>query len=314
MKTQNKMKNNFFLLLLFLTFSKPLFSQNDSIFPNEYGTWVFQPFGYDIDPVNYDIGEYRIRKIDPNYDTMTMYSLVYDNNGNVTELHFATLYTDSLKVYSKKGHQAQFFDFYVSYNENVNDNYEVLYDFSLNVGDTAYIFFGNDVIVYQIDTIYINGEIRKKFYLTPGDDIWIQGLGSIRHPIFPKIKYCWECLPTICKAKMQYDGPSTVDDYEYNSQPYLCHYASIEENKLNNLNIYPNPLTSDILTLEIEKSFIIEEIKIYDVFLQKILFKPVKFKPGQLAYQIDLSEISSGYYVIELNSKQKKVRQQFVKF
>jgi hypothetical protein len=75
--------------------------------------------------------------------------------------------------------------YYYDYNQEV-----VLYNFSLNVGDT--IFYGKEStnpqsvyykVVDSIGTIELNGEQRKKWSLTTSmynmKDIWIEGIGSV---------------------------------------------------------------------------------------------------------------------------------------
>ena len=88
--------------------------------------------------------------------------------------------------------------YYYNYNQEV-----ILYDFSLNIGDTIFYNKGNGnpqsgyhKVVDSIGTIELAGELRKKWYLTTSmyftKDIWIEGIGSVfRHgllnPIMPDI-------------------------------------------------------------------------------------------------------------------------------
>lgn len=70
----------------------------------------------------------------------------------------------------------------------VSDSVLTLYDFSLQVGDTAYFdtYAINDhVIVSSIDTIDIQGRSRKRFFLN-NEDIWLEGIGSMQGVLRPQ--------------------------------------------------------------------------------------------------------------------------------
>ena len=78
-------------------------------------------------------------------------------------------------------HQVYFTDNYI--------NEGLLYDFDLEIGDTVYVenFYNSEsvsLIVNNIDSIIINGNSRKKYFLYSEEyhrtEIWIEGIGSLR--------------------------------------------------------------------------------------------------------------------------------------
>ena len=316
MKTYNTMKNNILILALLLSFSKPLLAQNDSIFPNLRGEWNIQYHGYDADPFNYLIGKLTLRKLDENFDTMGLYS--YRASHNFEELLIAKIYSDSLKVYVKKATNEEIIDNpSIKFIPSIGNDYQVLYNFSLEIGDTAYFNVVNNayLTVANIDTLFVNGEKRKRFFLDQNSDIWIQGLGSIHHPIYPIINFlnnCEFCLPFICTSLMEYQGSSSIDTFVYDELNIYCHYVSLKENELKNLKIYPNPLNSNYLTIEIDKNIKVDGYKIYDSKLCELKTKPI-LKNNNNIVEIDLKDLTSGFYIIEIKTDNKKSRQRFIK-
>jgi hypothetical protein len=303
------MKKTILILAFLLSFSEMLIAQNDSIFPNLRGEWE-QKYWFNIIEPSPFFGKFILKKIDENYDTMGLYSFKLEQN--FEELLIAKLYSDSLKVYVKKATNEEYIDNFQSIlNINFSDEYMILYDFSLEIGDTAYFSsLENDFIrVYNIDTLIINDEKRKKYYLTPGIDTWIQGLGSIRHPLYPIIyNSCFECYPIICNATLEFDGPSLIDTFNYIEPFNYCEFINMKENDLNSFKLYPNPLYLDKLKIEIEEE--IETIKIYDSKLNVLVHSLNICKKNE---EIDLSNYSSGLFFIEIKTKEKILRQSIIK-
>lgn len=67
------------------------------------------------------------------------------------------------------------------------DSTIILYDFSLEVGDTAYFdqySTFDHAIVTLIDQVLVSGHERRRLTLSNGDQ-WIQGIGSVQDPLRP---------------------------------------------------------------------------------------------------------------------------------
>jgi hypothetical protein len=317
MKTQNKIKNDFFFLVIFLAFFKPLIAQNDSIFPNLRGEWEQQYYFYDNDPSNYFIGKLSTRKLDENFDTMGLYS--YRASHDFEELLIAKIYSDTLKVYVKKATNEEFIDnFNISFTPSLGNDYFILYDFSLEIGDTAYFSYSeNDYqIVNDIDSLLYEGKYKKKLHIGEGDEKWIQGLGSTKHPIYPILnftEYCEICRPYICSSLIEYEGNSVIDTFYYEASQIHCIYATIIEQELNLFKIYPNPLNSDYLTIENDKNIKVDGCKIYDSKLCELKNTFSIKNINDNIVEIDLKDLSSGFYTLEIKTDNKISRQKFIK-
>lgn len=86
------------------------------------------------------------------------------------------------------------------------DSTVALYDFTLVPGDTAYFEdnSGNSnqyspVIVESVSYVTVEGIQRKKIALD-NSDVWIQGVGSLIHPLWP-IMYHFEVYCSLCYMK-----------------------------------------------------------------------------------------------------------------
>ncbi|MBI2259557.1 MAG: T9SS type A sorting domain-containing protein [Flavobacteriia bacterium] len=303
------------LLFLFLLTNQVCFAQNDSIFPNLRGEWEQQYYFYDNDPTNYFIGKLITRKLDENYDTMGLYSFVSDQNPE--GLLIAKLYSDTLKVYVKKATEEQFIDnFDISFLSTLGNDYEVLYDFSLEINDTAYFsYFHNAFLtVTNIEYLNINNELRKKIKIGDGLDIWIQGLGSINHPIYPVINfidYCEICRPSICSSLMEYNGISSVDTYLYESTFLNCYSISIHENELKFIKIYPNPINENILIIDFDKK--IDYFSIYNLQNKKIQYDLPLKSYNKSINELDLKNLPAGFYNLEIVFEGNNIKRKIIK-
>lgn len=75
---------------------------------------------------------------------------------------------------------------------NVNGVDELLFDFSLSMGDTIILGDGKTYTVTSIENINVSGGMRKKINLVHfegtfagNSETWIEGVGNINHPLKP---------------------------------------------------------------------------------------------------------------------------------
>lgn len=120
----------------------------------------------------------------------------------------------------------------------------LLYDFTIQAGDTAYII--NDwcrdpfpIICVSTDSIEINGSNRKTFLFEFPYSIWIEGIGSLQGPLYSGIGYCvadvyYDLLCYYNNGYQIYLNPDAIVCYETNVGT-----SSIPVG--NKLTIYPNP-------------------------------------------------------------------------
>lgn len=199
------------------------------------------------------------------------------------------------------------------YNENGD---ELLYDFSLEVGDTFEIGYliNQDPCSWEIDQIdsleLNNGEFRKRFTLKRSDQsfpippvdyiYWVQGIG---------------CLSSLT----QFSGTCNFDfslklicfmengDYLYTSPNYNgCFISPISEIELQNFKIYPNP-TTDILTIEKATTFLEDlDWTLFNALGQEI--KSAKIPAFEATRTISLADLSKGIYFYSLSSDERLIK------
>ncbi|MFH1121019.1 MAG: T9SS type A sorting domain-containing protein [Bacteroidota bacterium] len=132
----------------------------------------------------------------------------------------------------------------------------LLYDYTLEAGDTAFII--NDwcrepfpIVCVSTDSIGINGSNRKTLLFEFPYSQWIEGIGSLQGPIYSGIDYCvtdvyYDLLCYYNNDKLLYINPSANSCYETN----VGIYNIVVDKKL---TIFPNPSTG-VLNLDIVNS------------------------------------------------------------
>jgi len=182
---------------------------------------------------------------------------------------------------------------------NTNDNGEVLlYDFSLEVGDTLYggnfaLSDEEKLIVTKIDTILYNNSFRRKHHFQFSRQKWIEGIGNIRGLLFIS-----GALPTngiyntlICfkqNGEQKYLNP----EYEECFPGVLS--SKIKAPGENEVLVYPNPSAGHI---HFEKLQDFKILTIYDLHGQIIENREIyskdcltldtyRFPPGMYFYKL----------------------------
>ncbi len=201
----------------------------------------------------------------------------------------------------------------------------VLYDFSLNVGDT--IFYGKESgnpqtvyykVVNSIGTIELNGEQRKIWNLTTSmyymNDIWIEGIGSVvrfglLNPLKPDI-------PT--DASSTYFGCFRDEHILYfnreatNSEDCPCSRWLVNvpevKSKLEEIKLYPIP-TKDKLNINIGNSSY-DFFEIYTCNSKLIENTKINFREN---IELNLGNLEKGIYFIKFSGKDNVCLKKFVK-
>lgn len=210
--------------------------------------------------------------------------------------------------------------YYYNYYQEV-----VLYDFSLNVGDT--IFYGKESgnpqfsyykVVDSIGTIDLNGELRKKWNLTTSmynmKDIWIEGIGSVyRHGLLNPIN---PDIPT--NASSTYFGCYKYGNILYfnreatNSTDCPCSQwlVSVPEIKSESaeIKLYPTP-TKDILNINLGNTTY-DFLEIY-TFNSKLVEK-TKINSRE-NIELNLENLEKGIYFIKFSGKDNIILKKIVK-
>lgn len=270
-----------FPLALLLSFTAA--GQNDSILPNVFGQYTVQQDWGDDSNAQYTLHTTIINE-NPGEDTLE----VYEYNQ-----HVARIALDGYKAYIKKTEFAIQTNFFA--NPHFGDDWEILYDFSLEVGDSACFHYGSVMTVASIDTIYVQGEPRKVLHLDGGwQEQWIQGVGSNWHPLAPKIQY-FENFEKLCGAALTYQGPSPVDSAYY-SQP--CEISGLTESGTTwQFDIRPNPTAGmfNIILPDIRNA----EVVIYDLSGRIVYRGTVKNETTR----VSSTSFAPGMYLVQIRDK-----------
>lgn len=186
----------------------------------------------------------------------------------------------------------------------------LLYDFNLNVGDTASIISlpsdGEfDIFITAIDSVEYDGVIRKRMHIDSEyitfDEYWIEGIGDCWGPLYTLIHsfiICpfWELACVHDNGELIYMNPNTSNCYEIN--------VGIDEvPDSRKTSISPNPVSKD-------ESFIIDSenhirnIKIYNI--DGRLVKTLSPSSSQ-SVKVSTRNLKKGMYLIQIELKDKKI-------
>jgi hypothetical protein len=135
---------------------------------------------------------------------------------------------------------------YLRVSADCADREYLLYDFSLNIGDSVFVggenlFDGIEdstlIVVTSVDTVVYSGVARKTIGLWGGYGQWIEGIGSNRHPFYPlghlhggsELDAEVLCLDSLGNNLLESGCDSTIL------------YLDIKQETLPKLAVYPNP-------------------------------------------------------------------------
>ncbi len=207
----------------------------------------------------------------------------------------------------------------------------LMYDFSMNVGDTVYLAYQlwndhpDDTTRFVLDssnTINFHGVNRRICYVRyePDPDLWpgwfgrnmtwIEGIGSMENPFFPLA-----CIQDYCESSWRllcYDslGVQLYQDTVFNTCDTAYTELGISEQIIGNqLNVFPNPF-DDQLTLSVDQATF-SEICIYNGF-GKCVFAIKWNKEGRVLIN-DIHKLPSGIYFIKAQTDKGHLTKKIVK-
>lgn len=229
------------VLFFISTFS---FSQNDSILPNLNGEYHIKEIAI-VDWSPYFIFSSNQNLIICNQDTLNDTLIVIYESDTV-----ATIWLDNYRAYIKRASV----DPNNFFRGDFGTGYELLYDFGLNVGDTAYLlqYSSNPIVVTTVENIIIQNQNRRKLILSNNEE-WIQGFGSTLHPLISKM-HLFERYFEVCSGDLEYFGNSPIDMFYYENET-VCSLSidEINDKKGYTLKVFPNPTMDGCIIIEIEK-------------------------------------------------------------
>lgn len=192
----------------------------------------------------------------------------------------------------------------------------LIYDFSLNEGDSIYFNELTNICSgigwYTVDSVRIKtffGTDRKIYYLnekaqkSPYTIIWIEGIGSLAgiqyYNSFPMI-YDWQCGELTCcylNNELLYQS--------YYGELYGCSFEYLDINECNNFDvkIYPNPV-SCISKLEFNNP----DAGIFTLYIYDFTGKLINIETTSNAYfLIEKNTNSKGLYFCKLFTDNKEI-------
>ena len=206
--------------------------------------------------------------------------------------------------------------------DNVNPPKRFLYDYSLNVDDTFFVF-GIGIlpfVVTAVDSVEILGQLRKRMVLdnVPHgyQDIWVQGIGSILNHYFgpcedPSVVDAGSGLTCFRESP---DGEiwSTVDSHYciIDELELLCDESSSTHDYIDrsNISLHPNP-TSGFLSVSAD-----QEITFYSIqSINGKLLTQSKTNQKELELSQIVEHLYPGVYVIKIQQKERHSSFRFIK-
>lgn len=200
----------------------------------------------------------------------------------------------------------------------------VLYDFTLDVGDTIYystnLFYQLDYykVVNSIDSVNVSGQFRKRWHLTNSyfnfPDTWIEGIGSVYrygllYPNDPDIVMDGSNPYFGC---FSHDAITYIEESNcYGTCPctdWLVEISEIDKNS-EGVNLFPNP-TGNIVTIETQEDYkMYSYVELYTYNAQ--LLKKIKIVSKKT--EINLDELNKGIYFIKLIGYEKTIWKRIMK-
>lgn len=180
----------------------------------------------------------------------------------------------------------------------------LIYDFSIEIGDTVTI---NNVLsgsiiqmkVVDVDSILINDEYRKQFHFEPVNwpfwDTWVEGIGSLGQGILYSGWYNTSPWYTLICYKQNEIVYYMTPGYTACYYPYV----SVDETYSNNLKVFYNH-TINCIEIRNTGTNIQNHFELYTVFGQRILHKPIT---GNTQINLGKYGLADGIYIYSLKNK-----------
>ncbi len=205
---------------------------------------------------------------------------------------------------------------YLKQYQNVGDF--LLYDFTLNVGDTIKSNFpfgplSRKQLVYSVETILMEtGEIRKYFHSTGYN--YIDGIGSISGPLSVLYELC-TCNPYVSSSLVCFKSADTnlyIDKYSCTDGTCCDLYMGIKDIKTDKKHstVLPNP-TKDVAILQFTNG----DLPSVSVEIINVMGRSMKSIPvtNSSEYKLDLTDCAVGIYYVLVKYKDRTESHKIIK-
>jgi Secretion system C-terminal sorting domain len=189
---------------------------------------------------------------------------------------------------------------------NTSNEDVLLYDFSLEVNDTATVYGAwsmHDIVVTEVNTVLVNETYRKKIVFdelngwSPG--YWIEGVGSVYGLPDAALGQITDYSPVL---SCFYEGNNLAWDNPDNEDLQCSSTLSTNEIEQVELNFFPNPASEKLnWTLPTTNGNSIMQIEIYNSTGQ--MCKSIITNSNQ----IEISDLASGIYSIRFSNDEKLI-------
>lgn len=177
---------------------------------------------------------------------------------------------------------------------------EILYDFSLQVGDTHPIY--SDFLLITIDSVVVENENRQRFIFDNGSVkiVWIEGIGNLGHPFLAYSNDNGQ-MRLLCVSTSQKRIYQTKDVTGFDCENVI---STIDKfTSLLGVNIYPNPSSGKILiegnVLDLNGRFL--QINIFDLNGAKVVSIKEDSFFGAFSKSIELGEdLKNSIYTVQV--------------
>ena len=200
---------------------------------------------------------------------------------------------------------------FVKYN---TDAEFLLYDFSLEIGDTIVVDIWNfpqQMVVENVQYDNIAGSLRKVIYFEqqPGapTESWTEGIGS-SYGLLNRGSFAIDAEHRLlCFRHMDQSVNFTLIECFFPDAPDDCHFLTGTKDEIENefnLNIYPNP-ASELINISAENLNADHlKIELYSYLGNKI---NIDQKNGGGFFTINISQLNSGIYFIKILNKNNRM-------
>ncbi len=182
---------------------------------------------------------------------------------------------------------------------------EMIYDFSLSLGDSIYIVDGQPfdywIHVVEVDSIAINGNMRKRIHFDDPAEVWIEGLGSTYmpfDPIYGQFTIGGGLFSLLCV----HDNSGLVyQDPAYNTCFVDTTITAVSGADLPEyqVRVFSNAANREIVTIITDAPGVFNQYQLYDMGGK--LIRDGKFNGNEIS--ISTEGLNPGIYVLRLKGE-----------
>jgi len=220
-------------------------------------------------------------------------------------------------VFAREDSDGNFFArIWSPFNTDIED--VLLYDFSLEVGDTFSLHNNIDFVVVSIDSITLSNNERRKIwnfeaanwtdkcnYYPDYDDRWIEGIGSINGIFSPGCVSYTDYLRLLCF----YDNNNILYQHSIDENCFVSSVGINEDSLDVQIQIYPNPASNHITIETTANQHLPYQLEIFDI-TGRIVHSEVLSESKTL---ININMLHSGMYFAKIQQGSHVQLKKFIK-